>query len=64
MYTTALFSEAQVDIRSQTDEGGVDDAKTGNGFALGIAFVAMVKAQDIKNRDKYKAKKKTVIMVR
>jgi len=51
-------------MRSQTDEGGVDAAKTGNGFAEGIAFVAMVKVEDIKRRDKYKAKKKTAILVR
>lgn len=29
VYTTALFSDAQVVILSQADEGGVDDAKSG-----------------------------------
>jgi len=29
VYTTALFSDAHVDIRSQADEDGVDDAKSG-----------------------------------
>jgi hypothetical protein len=38
VYTTALFSDTHVDIRSQTDEGGVDDAKSGTPLPAGIGL--------------------------
>ena len=44
-----MFSEAQVDIRFQSDEGGVDDAKSGKLFPGGIVWGAdMVKEWNIK----------------
>jgi hypothetical protein len=44
-----LFSEAQVDIRFQSDEGGVDDAKSGKLFPGGIVWGAdMAKEWNIK----------------
>jgi len=48
VYTTALFSDAHVDIRSQTDEGGVDDAKSGTPLPAGIGL-----GEDIKKKGYY-----------
>lgn len=48
VYTTALFSDAHVDIRSQADEEGVDDAKSGTPLPDAIGLCV-----DIWNRIRY-----------
>jgi hypothetical protein len=48
VYTTALFSDTHVDIRSQTDEGGVDDAKSGTPLPAGIGL-----GEDIRKKGYY-----------
>jgi hypothetical protein len=48
VYTTALFSDAHVDIRSQRDEGGADDAKLGTPLPAGIGL-----GEDIRKKRYY-----------
>jgi hypothetical protein len=40
VYIMALFSEAQVDIRSQSDDGGFDDVKSGMFLPGGVVIGA------------------------
>lgn len=39
VYTTALFSDAHAETRSQSDEGGADTAKSGTGILLAEAML-------------------------
>jgi hypothetical protein len=54
VYTTALFSDAQLDIRSQSDEGGVEDAKSGKLLLPGTIGVCadIAKGKGILKREK------------